>query len=248
MRVYIRRPCSHYSRAAHKFLKRFSCNLPTLAPESHRAQVVPGDEDIQRVRPLAIDVLKARGRPHRSPAVLAAVLGTGPGASADFAAFVSQVSSACGGRGNCCAHTNFRHAFDGSQKQRSPRKRMPRHIAPFGHCRDANSTDSDSRWHAQYAATLSLPPSPPLSFGQAAQDHLGAVRFLLRAKGKRRLQEEMRIEKQRAADLNTARIFAHSMGQERRKPGRGRFARPLLRAGRVPRGPADSVRRSLSIG
>lgn len=49
--------------------------------ESYRMQMLPGRVDIERLTPLAVEVLKARGRPRRSTASIAALLGTGTGAN-----------------------------------------------------------------------------------------------------------------------------------------------------------------------
>lgn len=52
------------------------------------------------------------------------------------------------------------------------------------------------------------------SVSQAYLDHLCAVRFLLRAKAKRRLREEIRLERQRAVELRTATKFAEKINQQ----------------------------------
>ncbi|CAM9491345.1 unnamed protein product [Scytosiphon promiscuus] len=153
---------------------------PDRLIESHRNQILPGKEAIQRLRPLALEVLRARAHKKRPPAGAA-----GPATAG------SAAGSATGG-----------------------------------------------------AATL-LP--------QASLDHLCAVRFLLRAKAKRRVKEDIRIEKQKAADLRTATIFAARLGQDQHEQrsaaaGRGNksTARQMIGAQRIPRESAASDRSSLS--
>ncbi|CAM9843940.1 unnamed protein product [Ectocarpus sp. 6 AP-2014] len=139
---------------------------PSRHIERHCRQILPSDEAIQRLRPLALEVLRTRAHARRTTPA------HGAGAAAGAVA--------------------------------------------------ATAAGTDTAVVAQ----------------QAVQDHLRAVRFLLRAKAKRRVKEEIRVEKQKAADLQTAAIFASRLGQQAR--------RPMLGAGRAPRDSASSDRSSAS--
>lgn len=87
--------------------------------------------------------------------------------------------------------------------------------------------------------------TPTTKTYQASLDHLCAVRFLLRARAKRRLKEEIAAEKKKAADLQTARVFAARLGrqQQRTSPnGSGKpVTRPMIGAERMPREMRESA-------
>eukprot|EP00903_Cladosiphon_okamuranus_P008160 g7859.t1 len=131
---------------------------PERLIESHSTQMLPGEEVIQRLRPLALEVLRARA--HTKPGGAAAAAGAAA-------------------------------------------------LAP-----------------------------------QASSDHVCAVRFLLRAKAKRRLKEEILAENKREADLKTATVFAARLGHQ--QGANGSLARPMLGAKRTPRGSTSSNRSSAS--